>query len=197
MSDINEALATIQGLMHAPKSSRNDFGKYNYRTAEQIIAAFKDAKADADIPATLIMSDGIAVFGDRVFLEATATFRLGNETIAATGHAMHPMQKKGMDDAQITGSCSSYARKYALCGLFAIDDSRDDPDTRDNREAPAKSDFDQKVDTVIARMGEKETLSDLTASMQKLEEAMPDVASDPRVIAARQQREQQIKEKQQ
>lgn len=189
MSDVNDTLSIIQGMMHAPKASRNDFGKYNYRTAEQIIAAFKDAKADADIAATLIMSDRIEVVGDRVFLEATATFRLGNEAISATGHAMHPMQKKGMDDAQITGSCSSYARKYALCGLFAIDDSRDDPDTKDNRQSGAAP---QAVAATVSAIEGQQTLADLQAYFTTLNKDQPEVVRHPDVIAAKDKRKAEL-----
>jgi hypothetical protein len=125
-----EALAHVQAKIHAPKNQRNDFGKYNYRNAEGIIAAFK---AVAPEGAALTMTDRIEAIGDRVFLITTATFHWAGETITSESAAMHAMQKKGMDDAQITGACSSYARKYALCGLLLIDDSTADPDSRDNR----------------------------------------------------------------
>jgi hypothetical protein len=131
METAREALAHVQAKIHAPKDQRNDFGKYNYRNAEGIIAAFK---AVAPEGAALTMTDRIEAIGDRVFLIATATFHWAGETITSESAAMHAAQKKGMDDAQITGACSSYARKYALCGLLLIDDSTADPDTRDNRD---------------------------------------------------------------
>lgn len=131
METAREALAHVQAKIHAPKDQRNDFGKYNYRNAEGIIAAFK---AVAPEGAALTLTDRIEVVGDRVFLIATAAFHWSGEIITCEGAAMHAMQKKGMDDAQITGACSSYARKYALCGLLLIDDSTADPDSRDNRD---------------------------------------------------------------
>jgi len=133
METAREALAHVQAKIHAPKDQRNDFGKYNYRNAEGIIAAFK---AVAPSGAALTLTDRIEAIGDRLFLIATATFHWGGETVTSESGAMHALQKKGMDDAQITGACSSYARKYALCGLLLIDDSTADPDTRDNRDQP-------------------------------------------------------------
>lgn len=133
MTDIIEALAEIQSQLHAPKNQRNDFGKYNYRKAEDIIAAFKALELGNE---TLTLSDEIVAVGDRIFLKATATLSVGGQSVSVDGWAMHAMQKKGMDDAQITGSCSSYARKHALCGLFAIDDSEQDPDSKRPTEEP-------------------------------------------------------------
>lgn len=132
-------LAQIQAKLKAPKDKKNEFGGYAYRNAEGILRHFKD---NAPEGVSLIMSDEITQVADRIFLTATARlFHDGKLIAEAKGAAMHAMQKKGMDDAQITGACSSYARKYALCGLFAIDDSADDPDAKDNRhvdDAPAK-----------------------------------------------------------
>lgn len=129
MSDI---LASIQARMKAPKDKRNDFGGYNYRNAESILRAFKEVQPD-DV--SLTMSDNITLVGEKLFLVATVRLHHGGTIIAqAEGAAMHALTKKGMDDAQITGACSSYARKYALCGLFAIDDSTDDPDGKDHRQ---------------------------------------------------------------
>jgi hypothetical protein len=128
MTDI---LASIQSRLKAPKDQENKFGGYKYRNAESILRAFKEVQP-ADV--SLTMSDSITFIGDRLFLVATVRLHHGGNVIAeAQGAAMHALTKKGMDDAQITGACSSYARKYALCGLFAIDDSTDDPDSKDNR----------------------------------------------------------------
>jgi hypothetical protein len=129
MSDI---LAGIQAKIKAPKDKENTFGKYKYRNAESILAAFKDVQPEG---VALIMSDDITIVGQRLFLVATARLLYNGNVIAeASSAAMHALEKKGMDDAQITGACSSYARKYALCGLFAIDDSTDDPDGHDHRD---------------------------------------------------------------
>lgn len=130
MTDI---LATIQRSLKAPKDKRNDFGGYSYRNAESILRAFKEVQPEG---VSLTMSDAITFIGDRLFLVATVKLHHGGQVIGeAQGAAMHALAKKGMDDAQITGACSSYARKYALCGLFAIDDSTDDPDSKDNHRA--------------------------------------------------------------
>ncbi|MDQ5946946.1 MAG: hypothetical protein QG619_2377 [Pseudomonadota bacterium] len=130
MTDI---LATIQRGLKAPKDKENKFGGYNYRNAESILRAFKEVQPEG---VSLTMSDAITLIGDRLFLTATVKLHHGGNIIAeAQGAAMHALAKKGMDDAQITGACSSYARKYALCGLFAIDDSTDDPDSKDNSRA--------------------------------------------------------------
>ncbi len=130
MPNISEKLGEIQLSLNAPKDETNSFGGYKYRNAEGIIAAFKALGIEKS---SLTMSDKVVLVGDKLFLVATATLTIEGDSINVDGWAMHATQKKGMDDAQITGSASSYARKYALCGLFAIDDSSVDPDTKDNR----------------------------------------------------------------
>lgn len=129
---MSDTLANIQASLKAPKSAYNSHGKYNYRTAEGILRSFKDTAPEG---LTLIMSDDMREVGGRIFLIATVTLYNGKEVIGtSTGAAMHALEQKGMNAAQITGSCSSYARKYALCGLFAIDDSADDPDSKDGKD---------------------------------------------------------------
>jgi hypothetical protein len=183
MTDI---LATIQAKLKAPKDKENTFGKYKYRNAESILRAFKEVQPE-DV--SLTMSDTMDFIGNRLFLVATVKLHHAGTVIAeAQGAAMHALEKKGMDDAQITGACSSYARKYALCGLFAIDDSTDDPDGKDNRQddrakppprqdaPPPKADKTpptpaQIADKLIKRFGEMETLQAL------LDFTEPDTAS--------------------
>jgi hypothetical protein len=146
---VTSTLATIQVQLKAPKDQNNSFGGYKYRNAESIIHAFKEIAPDG---VSLIMSDQITIVGERLFLIATAELREGNEVIATTtGAAMHALAKKGMDDAQITGACSSYARKYALCGLFAIDDSADDPDSKDNSKNQKEPEQPKTRDPVAIR----------------------------------------------
>lgn len=126
-----KTLGEVQKAVHVAKDKTNQFGGYNYRTAEGILAAVKSVLPDdADITCT----DTVVLVGDRLFVKAMAELTIVGKSYQADGWAMHAMQKKGMDDAQITGSCSSYARKYALGGLLAIDDGSVDPDSRDNRE---------------------------------------------------------------
>lgn len=127
---IYDALSDIQHRMRAPKDKKNEFGGYNYRSAESILAAFKALGIE---DAAVTCSDGVQEVAGQIFITATARLVIGGESVEVQGHAMHPLQKKGMDASQITGSASSYARKYALCGLFAIEDESQDPDARDNR----------------------------------------------------------------
>lgn len=126
---IHETLAEIQHKMRVPKDKDNSFGGYKYRNAEGILAAFKGLGIEG---AALTLSDTVSEVAGQVFVTATARLDIGGESVTAQGHAMHPLQKKGMDASQITGSASSYARKYALCGLFAVEDESQDPDSRDN-----------------------------------------------------------------
>ncbi len=114
-------LSEVQRSLNAPKNQRNDFGKYNYRYCEDILQAVKPLLGEAII----LLSDDIQVVGDRVYVKATATFKSAEETIEVTAFAREPLNKKGMDESQITGAASSYARKYALNGLLLIDDNKD------------------------------------------------------------------------
>lgn len=120
-------LINIQAGLKAPKDKRNTFGGYNYRSCESILEAVKPhLKAEA---CTLTINDEIVQVGDRYYVKATATLRnSAGESVTATALAREEESKKSMDGAQVTGAASSYARKYALNGLFAIDDTKD-PDT--------------------------------------------------------------------
>lgn len=127
----------IQQTLKSPKDSRNEFGKYNYRTCSAILEAVKPLLG----PATLIVSDELILIGERYYIKATATYtnKDEGETFTATAYAREPLDKRGMDEAQITGASSTYARKAALSGLFAIDDSSNDPDaTNTHGQAPNK-----------------------------------------------------------
>lgn len=126
MSLLNE----IQQHLKAPKGQYNAFGKYKYRNAEDILEAVKPHLGKG----TLIISDEMVQIGERFYVKATATLSDGKETWAASAFARESLDKKGMDEAQITGAASSYARKYALNGLFCIDDTKD----ADSDETPKK-----------------------------------------------------------
>ena len=119
-------LVEIQAELKAPKSQRNTFGKYNYRSAEDILEAVKPLLKKHD--AKIILSDKPILVGDWHYIEATAKFVCGDEVEVVTAYAREPLNKKGMDESQITGTASSYARKYALNGLLLIDDAVD-PDS--------------------------------------------------------------------
>lgn len=122
-------LFEIQQELKAPKDMRNDFGHYNYRSCEQILSKVKPLLEKQKC--ILLMSDTVSAIGNSIFVTAKATLiNEAGEKIEVTASAMHDMTKKGMDSAQITGAASSYARKYALNGLFAIDDTKD-PDTNE------------------------------------------------------------------
>ena len=118
-------LMKVQSKLKAPKGQYNSFGKYSYRSCEDILEALKPLLAEVE--AIVNVSDEVKLIGDRFYVEATAMF-LDCETgdsIVAKAYAREDESKKGMDLAQVTGSVSSYARKYALNGLFAIDDNKD------------------------------------------------------------------------
>ena len=116
-------LIAIQSELKAPKNQWNDFGKYNYRSAEDILEAVKPLLKKHECHLTI--SDEMVVLGDRYYVKATATLAKEGESISTTAYAREEESKKGMDASQITGSTSSYARKYALNGLFCIDDTKD------------------------------------------------------------------------
>lgn len=126
MKELNQ----IQSRLKAPKGQYNRFGGYRYRSQEDILEAVKPLLAEASC--TLTVTDEIVPVGNRIYVRATATLKNGaGETETTTAYAREEDVKKGMDAAQITGSASSYARKYALNGLFCIDDTKD-PDTLNN-----------------------------------------------------------------
>lgn len=121
-------LITIQSKLKAPKSQMNRFGGYKYRKAEDILEAVKPLLAEQGC--TLVITDDIVMVGSRIYVKATATIKNGKgDTEQTTGFAREEDTKKGMDGSQITGAASSYARKYALNGLFAIDDNQDSDTT--------------------------------------------------------------------
>lgn len=130
-------LITIQSELKAPKTQVNNFGGYKYRKAEDILEAVKPLLAKQKC--TLIITDDIVMVGNRIYVKATATIRNEKgEVEEATGWAREEEAKKGMDASQITGASSSYARKYALNGLFAIDDNADSDTTNDEHQQESK-----------------------------------------------------------
>ncbi len=114
-------LAAIQEHLNAPKNQYNSFGKYKYRSCEDILEGVKPLLKGL----FLSISDEIVLIGDRYYVKATATITDGNNRHSASAMAREEESKKGMDSAQVTGATSSYARKYCLNGLFGIDDSKD------------------------------------------------------------------------
>lgn len=119
------SLQKIQEKLKAPKSQYNSFGGYKYRNQEDILEALKPVLAEHQY--SIVIGDTIELVSDRVYVKATATVYGPDMSIVASNaaYAREPLSKKGMDEAQITGAASSYARKYALNGLFALDDTKD------------------------------------------------------------------------
>ena len=135
---IHEKLQGIQSFLKAPKGQTNKFGGYTYRSAEDILTAVKPLLTKYGV--TLVISDDIVGVEGRVYVKATAVLAESESdySIQVQGFAREAESRKGMDDSQITGSASSYARKYALNGLFAIDDTKDADATNDHGKKPNK-----------------------------------------------------------
>lgn len=121
--EISNKLMSIQASLKAPKGQFNNFGKYKYRSMEDINEALKPLLKEHNC--ALLVSDTVVEIGTRIYVQATAKLLSGGEDLSVTAYAREPENRKGMDEAQVTGATSSYARKYALNGLFAIDDTQD------------------------------------------------------------------------
>jgi hypothetical protein len=124
MKKIYSELSRIQQNLKAPKNMYNSFGHYSYRNAEGILEAVKPLLNGL----ALIINDEPVLVGNRFYIRATATLTDGEEEVSAVAYAREDGEKKGMDGCQITGACSSYARKYALNALLMIDDAKDSDD---------------------------------------------------------------------
>lgn len=133
--DLAVQLHILQKSLSVPKTRINKFAGYNYRNCEDILEAVKEMLPNGCF---VSVSDEIVMIGDRFYVKATACFSDGESEIKSYALAREPLEKKGSDSMQITGAASSYARKYALNGLFSIDDSVD-ADSHDNREEPKKT----------------------------------------------------------
>lgn len=143
LKTIFESLQSIQEKLKAPKGLRNSFGNYNYRSTESILEAVKPILAEEKC--VIILSDKIINIGDRYYIEATATLKnFKGDSEYVTALAKEEESKKGMDGAQVTGSTSSYARKYALNGLLLIDDTKD-ADTDEFANQNKKEDTNKKT----------------------------------------------------
>lgn len=150
-------LVEIQKELKAPKNQRNTFGKYNYRSCEDILEAVKPLANE--LGCSVMLSDTVKEIGGRVYVEATARLVKGGEGIQCTALAREPLSQKGMNEAQITGSASSYARKYALNGLFAIDDTKD----VDTDELHKNTDGNKPATKVKVKLNETQLVSILTS----------------------------------
>lgn len=148
-------LTTIQLRLNAPKGETNRFGGYQYRTCESILRSLKPLMEETGT--NVVLTDDLVLIGDRVYVKATATLtNAAGETVCARAFAREAQGKKGMDEAQVTGGASSYARKYALCGLLAIDGANDPDRTncggpRGNEEATPAHGGDEVTAEAVAR----------------------------------------------
>ena len=142
-----EKLLRIQTRIKVPKNLYNEFGKYKYRSAEGICEAAKPLLAEENC--ILILSDEVVAIGDRVYVKATATLTDldTKEEVKVSALAREALDKKGADDSQITGMASSYARKYALNGLFLLDDGKD----ADDESMKAAEEFDNQVNAITKK----------------------------------------------
>ena len=132
---LTQRVGDIQHKLKAPKGQYNYFGKYNYRSCEDILEGVKPLLKEHNL--ALLIDDEIVQIGERYYVKATAKITDGREIVSATAYAREPDTKKGMDESQITGATSSYARKYALNALLCIDDTKD-ADTMDNSKQPVQ-----------------------------------------------------------
>lgn len=165
MEELFKALIWIQQNLQAPKSEYNSFGKYNYRSLESILAALKPLLAQQHCG--IRFADDVVEHGGRTFVRSTLYFfNDKGESISTTAEAEHSATKTGMDSAQITGAASSYARKYCLNGLFAIDDTKD----------PDSNAYMQQTQEPVKKTPTRRTRTSSTTSAQ----ATTPAAKDPR-----------------
>ena len=147
---VYEKLLQIQSKLKVPKGQYNEFGKYKYRSCEDILEALKPLLAE--VKAAVILNDEIVQVGERIYVKATASFIdiEDKQTITTTAYAREEETKKGMDGSQITGASSSYARKYALNGLFAIDDNKDSDATNNQGDSTGKPNTSNKSNAELS-----------------------------------------------
>ena len=152
---IYEKLMNVQASLKAPKGQYNSFGKYKYRSCEDIVESVKPLLKQNGL--LLTMSDEIIMVADRIYVKATATIidTADGKEVSVTAMAREEETKKGMDGSQVTGASSSYARKYALNGLFAIDDTKDSDSTNTHgKEETPKETNQTPRQRLIARLNE-------------------------------------------
>jgi len=151
--NIYEKLTSVQADLKAPKNQFNSFGKYKYRNCEDILEALKPLLVKYKL--TLTLSDSMQIVAERYYLTAMATLinsENPGEIITASAIAREPEIKKGMDSSQITGATSSYARKYCLSGLFAIDDTKDADSLNNNQSQEISTSQQKKLNDLISQI---------------------------------------------
>jgi len=150
-----EKVSEIQRTIKAPKGQFNSFGKYKYRSVEDILEAVKPVVTSFGL--VLTVSDEIVVKEGRHYVRATSMLTDGEKVLSVDAYAREDVSKKGMDLSQLTGSCSSYARKYSISGLLCIDSSEPDADSMDNRQAPKQ---ERRIDPARAIVSKAELEQD-------------------------------------
>lgn len=171
-------LAQIQSELKAPKGQRNTFGMYNYRSCEDILEAVKPLLKERGL--VILITDDIVQIGERYYVRATATiYDSEGSYISNSALAREEAVKKGMDASQITGATSSYARKYALNGLFAIDDTKDADATNKGQDEPkpakatAQPVFTDEIRTALAKA---QSVQELVETFGRLPQTLRDSA---------------------
>ena len=167
MSNIYSKLMTIQSNLKAPKGQYNNFGKYKYRSCEDILESVKPLLSQHDC--ALVITDDIVMLGERIYVKATAKLISGSEHIESSAFAREEDTKKGMDSSQVTGAASSYARKYALNGLFCIDDTKDSATTNTDQESSER-------DKAIKEAKSAKTMKELESVWNKYTSLKTDAA---------------------
>lgn len=169
---IYEKLLSIQTELKAPKSQYNSFGKYNYRNCEDILEAVKPLCAK--YKAVSVMGDEVIQIGERYYIKSTARLiDLESEGVVEnTAYAREEAEKKGMDGSQVTGASSSYARKYALNGLFAIDDTKDS-DTTNNGQTAKTEEWKLTKSELVTKFGD--VVSNAEKCIEYYEKSLGDI----------------------
>lgn len=169
-------LAQIQSELKAPKGQRNTFGKYNYRSCEDILEAVKPLLKERGL--VILITDDIVQIGTRYYVRATATiYDSEGSYISNSALAREEDVKKGMDASQITGATSSYARKYALNGLLAIDDTKDADATNKGQDEPKPAKATAQpafTDEIKGALAKAQTVQELVETFGRLPQALRD-----------------------
>lgn len=168
---LTQRLSEIQKKLNAPKGQFNSFGKYNYRSCEDILMAVKPLLEGL----ALTINDEIILVADRIYVKATACISDGETAISASAFAREAEDKKGMDSAQVTGSTSSYARKYALNGLLLIDDNKDADHCEHGQSAQKSAALSEsRITDLLTAINDAKTGRELKAAYEIAESAAGD-----------------------
>lgn len=191
-SELLQKLVDVQGKLKAPKGQYNNFGKYKYRSCEDILEAVKPLLVERGL--LLTIKDEVLMVGERYYIRAIAAITDGTNSIEAVAFAREEETKKGMDSSQVTGAASSYARKYALNGLFCIDDNKDS-DTTNHGEKIAQTATKQADENPLLDMAISDARN--AANLRALQEVWnnyPELKSHPRFQEAKDRRKAELGE---